>query len=319
MQLIFTTALAIVSAASAANCTWAQLTAMGDLLATNVTAPCATSLKMNTTISTAISNPYGVCQPACATDLNSLSSGLPVCTETASIAASIAQLSQICTSLASPTTNGGACTAGDMMTNLAVFQTPVWPNCSTAMNATMEAITPTSPAAIQTLCASATCTAFLSSMEKRLPNCVVAGDVSKNSVNIKSTFQSMFGCTRAAVGAPCTMIDMATVMTTAKTPVWANCSTFLKLPEGATIDKVMPKDDAMSLPAGFCTSTCPQYLLSMVKSFPPCTIDGKNISDPTELYTLCPNVKPDKSGAATFGVFTWSYAVVLVTAVVVLF
>ncbi|KDO19163.1 hypothetical protein SPRG_15686 [Saprolegnia parasitica CBS 223.65] len=137
-------------------------------------------------------------------------------------------------------------------------------------------------------------------------------------MSLKTMFQMSYGCTPAAAGAQCSLIDMVNFRTAAMTPVWANCSAFLKLPQGTTIDKVMPKDDVTSLPAGFCNSTCPQYLLSVMQSLPSCTSGGKNISDPSVVYTLCPNVKPNKSGASTLSVFVWSYGVVLVTAVATL-
>ncbi|KDO19161.1 hypothetical protein SPRG_15684 [Saprolegnia parasitica CBS 223.65] len=123
-------------------------------------------------------------------------------------------------------------------------------------------------------------------------------------------------------GATCTTGDLTLHNVMMKSPVWANCSTFVELPDGATIVNILPiaSATATSLPAGFCTSTCPQYLLSVVKSLPSCTLNGKNISDPSVLSTLCPNAKlENKSGASTLSVFLWSYVVVFVTAVATLF
>ncbi|EQC32014.1 hypothetical protein SDRG_10213 [Saprolegnia diclina VS20] len=212
-----------------------------------------------------------------------------------------------------PTTNGGTCTQDDVTINSAVYDETVWANCTNA-GATLQTTKLDGAESIQKLCASATCKSFVSLMETKVPNCVLAGDTPANSINLKTAFLMSYGCTPAAAGAPCTLIDTVTMMMAGSTPVWANCSTFLKLDADATIEKVMPDKtaNATSLPTGFCTSTCPLFILSVMKALPSCTIGGMNISDPTTMYTLCPNVKP--SAASTKSVFLWSYVVLLLTA-----
>ncbi|KDO19160.1 hypothetical protein SPRG_15683 [Saprolegnia parasitica CBS 223.65] len=218
--------------------------------------------------------------------------------------------------------DGGNCTQDDMTLRSAVMDSPVWTNCSNAAGATLRSIEPQDAESAKTLCGSATCTAFLSSMEKQTPNCVLVGDTPKNSMNLRTMFQISYGCTPAAAGAQCSLIDSVNFKTATETPVWTNCSTFLKLPQDTTVDKVMLEKNAnaTSLAAGFCNSTCPQYLLSVMKLLPSCGMEGRDHSDPTLLYTLCPNAKPvNKSGASTLSVSLWSCVVVLVTAVATLF
>ncbi|KDO19164.1 hypothetical protein SPRG_15687 [Saprolegnia parasitica CBS 223.65] len=130
MQLILATALSIISFASAAPCTSAEFNSIDDTYATTLTAACASSLKMNTsaTISTAMGYPYGFCQPECATDLNSLSSGIAICDGTAPAVAIVAQFRQMCTDLANPTMNGGKCTTSDMILHSSIMESPVWTN-----------------------------------------------------------------------------------------------------------------------------------------------------------------------------------------------
>ncbi|KDO18775.1 hypothetical protein SPRG_15565 [Saprolegnia parasitica CBS 223.65] len=283
------------------SCTTDQETKIREFLTANVSTSCNASRpswKSSMTFADGLYfDQYLMCQPPCKADLQNLTSSIPECVNDRGTFAQVDQLKQLCTNMTRPTTNGGACTTADSILYHGLrFDEPVWLNCSSGKNTYLDGLDANTTENAKALCGSATCSAFFNSMAKVMPNCV-----DKYGGNTMDKFRSLAGCTPAAVGANCSMIDHAVMHGARDAILWFNCSTFLNNSYLKTFGAL---DDTVSymyenLPSGFCTSTCPANYLWIKKTLPSCTSYGMMLSDPSPLYRICPSLKLSPTPAPT--------------------
>ncbi|KDO22322.1 hypothetical protein SPRG_12782 [Saprolegnia parasitica CBS 223.65] len=289
-----TVALMLATSATAASCTTDQNATINNFLAANVSTSCVASMpswKSSMTFADGLySDQYLMCRPPCQADLQNLTSRIPSCTDDAGTYTKVDQLNQLCTNMTRPTTNGGACTTGDViLVNGLMIHEPVWLNCSSDKNKNLYYLSAATTEEAKTLCASSTCTAFINSIAKLMPNCV-----REDGNNTMDEFRHRFGCTPAAVGANCSMVDMVVKYDAHGARLWSNCSTFLNASPTTTLGDLAygVAETPGDLPSGFCASTCPANYLSTRKTFS--SLEPAPTPAPTPTPMLLPSCTTDQ-------------------------